>query len=264
MGDPPKRPPTKQFGVVVREENVAPLRDRIQTAQPVPRTQTPVAMPAPPPAAEVHERESSDDLEQVLHIDKLERERAQLLVQVQDANERAEAAELDAKRARTNAPTLSFPPPPVEPPPSEKPPRQPEPTKTRSIKPPLTLSEGLTRLAVGSGLFIAIAWNSFNSARIDKVKSVEQRVTLSEKERELEVEQRVLRDQSELQRWRAVHCYMGQLRGAIQRQGLDLPELPPGGIKVLKLAEEPNRPPQFVADGKCPEFPKLPPESPGR
>ena len=72
-----------------------------------------------------------------------------------------------------------------------------------------------------------------------------------------------LKSDRDLRRARAEYCYFKQIRGALQRQGLDLQSLPAGGVKALRLGDDdPNRPgvPRFVAEEKCPDYPPLPPE----
>lgn len=220
-------------------------------AQKLPRSRTPIGMPAPPPQAP--ERESYDDLEHIATVDRLERERAQLLVKLQDK-------ESENQKLREMAPTVIFPPPSIAPPNIErKPSIEVAPTSHRSDK--LLISQRLSHLATVLGVFVAIGWNAFNSYRgsPEKVEAVQTRLNQSEQQRTEEITARVLKDQREAQRWRAVVCWAKQLRGASQRQGLDLPTLPGGGVTALRLSQsDSSQPPAFVAAEKCPDFPPLP------
>lgn len=230
-------------------------------AAPVPRKQTPIAMPAPPAAVTIEEkdRESYDDLEQIARIDKVERERIQLLAKNQDL-------EQENRLLREMAPTHPFPPPSIPPPASAS-------TPTNSV-PPIDIKAlekqlrkgGWDTRAVKLGIFLAIVWNAFNSYRSlvpeKKVDNIQARVTQNEKLSEKEITERVLIDQRNLQALRAMQCWGRQLRGGFQRQGLELPSLPAGGITVFKVSDDPALPgpPKFVATEGCPEFPKLPPD----
>jgi hypothetical protein len=212
-------------------------------------------MPAPP--AEAPERESYDDLEHIATVDRLERERAELLAELQDK-------EAENRLLREMAPTVLFPPPSISPPPGEPSPPSFEaaPLPHRSDK--LLLSQRLSHFATGIGIFVAIGWNAFNSYRgtPEKVEAVQNRLNQSEQQRTEEITARVLKDQREAQRWRAVVCWAKQLRGASQRQGFDLPTLPGGGVTALRLDQgDPSKPPAFVAQEKCPDFPPLPPDT---
>lgn len=119
------------------------------------------------------------------------------------------------------------------------------------------------RGAVAVGVLLALAWNAFNSVRQrapeQKVAAVQERLQQNER---LSEQQALERDRN-LRRMRAIECWAKQLRGAVQRQGLDLQSLPPGGVTAFKLGDEdPNRPgpPRFVSVEKCPDFPPLPPD----
>jgi hypothetical protein len=263
--DPPQRKPSlPRFATKVIEQNEAPQL----VAKPVSRKQTEMGMPAPPPTAnEEHEaeRQSYDDIEQVARIDQLERERAQLLVKLQDK-------EQEVALLREIAPTVVFPPdstPPPAPVPS-KPPDEFELLKANleieKIEKTLVKS-GLARKAMAIGIFLAIGWNAFNSYRArlpeKKVDGLQARVTQNEQLTERDVTERVLEKQRTLQALRAFECWGKQMRGGFQRQGLDLPALPAGGITVYRIGDEdPNHPgpPKFIATEKCPDFPRLPPE----
>jgi hypothetical protein len=224
-------------------------------AYPLPRKQTPIGMPAPPaPSAE--KRRSHDDLEHVLEIERLERERAKLLVELQDSQQ-------ENRLLRETAPTVIFPPPSV--PPSDPKPRPRIEVTSETPAKRYALSHRLMQLATGFGIFIAIAWNAFNSYRSapEKVEALSAQARQSKRQREDEAVARALADRRTLEALRAAHCYFKQLRGASARQGLDLPSLPPGGVKALRLADDdPNRPgpPKFVAEEPCPPFPPLPPD----
>lgn len=245
MAEPPrkKRDPTPP-PINVVEENVAP---QLLKAQPVQRSRTPAGMLAPP--IEPPDRKSYDDLEHIATVDRLERERVELLA--------------ENRRLREQAPTFIFPPQSVPPSadPSEKPPIEVAPTPHPSEK--FRVHQRIKQIATGLGVGVAIAWNAFNSYRStpEKVEAVQTRLNQSEQQRTEEITQRVLKDQREAQRWRAVACWAKQLRGASQRQGLDLPSLPGGGVKALRLDQgDPSKPPAFVAEEKCPDFPPLPPD----
>lgn len=243
------------------------------TAQPVPRKQTSAGMPAPPPEAalvlEEGDRQSHDDIEHVLEVERIERERAELLAQNQDLKQ-------ENALLRETAPTVVFPPesiPPPAPVPS-KPPDEFELLKTnldiKNIEKVL-VKTGWARKATVVGVLLAMAWNAFNTYRSlvpeKKVDGLQARVTQNEQLSEKDITERVLEKQRTLQALRALECWGKQTRGGFQRQGLDLPSLPAGGIKALKLGDEdPNRPgpPRFIAEEKCPDFPKLPPEGAAR
>lgn len=241
----------------------------------VPRKPTPVAMPAPPAAP--LERESHDDLEHVMEVERIERERALLLVRLQDAEQAAEeanaakeAALLEASQLRV--PTVAFPPTSVPPPAPASPESNPSLIEIKTARDIKKLEKAIVgsrlgRGAVTVGIMLALAWNAFNSVRQrapeQKVAAVQERLQQNERLSGKELEAQVLDRERNLRRWRAVECWARQLRGASQRQGLDLPSLPPGGVTAFKLGDEdPNKPgpPRFVATEKCPDFPALPPD----
>lgn len=268
MGDPPK-PKLSQtrFATTVIEENAAPPHeDKLLTAKPVPRTHTPIGMPAPPAvAAEIErERESYDDLEHVLEVQKLERERAELLADLQDR-------EQENRRLREQLPTLVFPPQSVPP----AAPAEHSDEGLTDLKNTLDLeaiekkvaSSRAGKAAITIGVLVALAWNAFNYVRADvpaqKVEAMRARVAQNEQMSTKELEAQALDRDRALRRERAEYCYFKQIRGALQRQGLDLSSLPPGGVTVFRRGDDdPNRPgpPRFVAEEKCPDFPPLPPE----
>ncbi len=269
MRDPPKRQPSQnRFATTVIEQNSGPVRDGgVLVAPPVTRKSTQIGMPAPPVPS--GDRASHDDLDRVLEIERFERERAQLLVKLQDAEAAKEAAEREAEQLRT--PTAAFPPVSVPPPPNLP---SPVPSlieiKTEADIKKLEkyiVSSRLGRGAITVGILVALAWNGFNTARVrvpeQKVDAVQARQQQNERLSTKELEAQVLERQRNLQRMRAIECWARQLRGASARQGLDLPSLPPGGVTAYKLGDEdPNRPgpPRFIAVEKCPDFPELPPE----
>lgn len=243
---------------MVREE-VHRTSEALPTASAVPRKQTPIGMPAPPPTGiPGSDRRSRDDLEHLAEIDRLERSRAELLVKTQDL-------EQENRLLREIAPTQIFPPPSI--PPSNPDPKPKIKVEVDSLAPSkhYRLSQRLMHLATGLGIFVAIAWNAFNSYRSapEKVEALSAQAKQSKRQREDESVSRALADRRNLEALRALHCYAKQLRGASARQGLDLPSLPPGGVKALRLADDdPNRPgpPKFVAEEVCPKFPELPPD----
>jgi hypothetical protein len=267
LGDQPRRPGSTRLPITVTEENVAPQLEE-KVARPVPRVRTPVGMPAPPPTVIINDgdRQSRDDIERVAEIDRIERERAQLLVELQDVKQ-------ENRLLRETTPTVVFPPPPsIPPPPAHK--AAPasgdlkvfEDDGLKAIERAIVGSR-LGRAAIGLGVLIALAWNAFNMVRADepkqKTESLQARLSQTEQISTKDAEAQALERERNLRRWRATVCYMKQLRGAVARQGLDLPSLPPGGIKALRLGDEdPNRPgpPRFVAEEKCPDFPDLPPD----
>ncbi len=222
-------------------------------------------MPAPPPAPPDSDRQSHDDLDHVLEVERLERERAQLLVKLQDKEQETRDKDQEIRLLRETAPTVIFPPPSI--PPSDPKPKSK--IEVASSAPPkkYALSQRLVHLATGLGIFIAIAWNAFNTNRSapEKVEALRARAQQSEQQRQAEAVARALAEQRTLAALRVLHCYAKQLRGASARNGLDLPSLPPGGVRALKLdAEDPNRPPgapMFVAEEQCDKFPELPPET---
>lgn len=255
--DPPRRQPSQtRLPITVIEKNVAP---QLQTAQRVARKPTPVGMPAPPHVEE-QDRQSYDDIEHVAEVERLERERAQLLAELQDAKQ-------ENRLLRETAPTVVFPPPSI-PPPGE--PRAPkidsESPDIKAIEKAI-LKSRLGRTVIGIGVLVAIGWNAFNTVRstipLQKAEAVQARVAQNEQASTKDIEARTLERERAQQRDRAYYCFFKQLRGASARNGLDLPSLPPGGVRALKLADEdPNRPgpPRFVAEEKCPDLPPLPPE----
>lgn len=255
---PPRRQPSASRLPRVIEKDGREKRTSLPVAPPVARKQTPIGMPAPPANAPDSDRQSHDDLDHVLEIERLERQRAQLLAKTQDL-------EQENRLLRETAPTVIFPPPSV--PPSDPKPA-PKPKVEVASDPPskrYALSHRLTQLATGLGIFVAIAWNAFNSYRSapEKVEALDAQARQGKRQREEEAVARALADKRNLAALRALHCYAKQLRGASARQGLDLPSLPPGGVKALRLADDdPNRPgpPKFVAEEVCPEFPQLPPD----
>src|SRR5262245_31724080 len=108
MGDPPKRTPTapRLPRVVVEENAVPPRGDHLPVAAPIARKQTPIGMPAPPangPDSD-GDRQSHDDLEHVLEVERLERDRAKLLADLQDA-------QAENRLLREIGPAVVFPPP---------------------------------------------------------------------------------------------------------------------------------------------------------
>lgn len=246
MGDPPLRQPTNP-NISVREENVAPQV---------------VAKPQRPP---VPVRAGHDDAEQVRELEKLERERAALLVQLQDTKQ-------ENKLLREMAPTVVFPPPSI-PPPAKVPQVtvSSSPADIKAIE-KMIVGSKLGRSAIVVGILAALAGNAFNMVRQQvPIQKAEQAVARTQQNEQLSAQesaQLALERQRTLQALRAIKCWAQQTRGGFQRQGLDLTSLPPGGIRVLRLAEEdPNRPPKppiFIVDEKCPDFPELPPDSSAR
>jgi len=83
MADQEGRKPSQQLPQVVRPREE---RDGLPTAIPIGRKQTPIAMPAPPAG-------SHDDPASIRAIEEAERQRAQLLVELQEAKEKLDAAE---------------------------------------------------------------------------------------------------------------------------------------------------------------------------
>lgn len=256
MAEEPRKSSKSRFATTVIEKNeTMPAL----TAATMPRKETPVGMPAPPaPSAP---RTSSDDIERVQEQDRFERERVKLLLEKQELEE--ENARL-RKEQRTEVfpPVVSIPPPPAPPTVSSIPADEIEKIKKQIVK------SKMGRAAVTLGVLAALALGAFNSARvlvpIQKSEATQARLEQTEKVTEESLRRKLENDQRTLQALRALHCYAKQTRGGFQRHGLDLTSLPPGGIKVVRLAEEdPNRPagpPRFIVDEKCPDFPKLPPE----
>lgn len=253
MTEPSARKPSQRFAQTVVEENAAPShKDGLATTTAVPRKPTPVGMPAPPV-----NRQSHDDLDHVLQIEKLERERAQLLAHLQDT--KGELREAKTALLREKAPTAIFPPPSIPPPPNKKPDLKPDPPPA-----PAPVGHQLRAFATAAGIAFAIGWNAFNSYRSapEKVEAVQARVTQNEQTKSEDVKLQVLKDQRTMQALRALHCWGQQTRGAFARQGVDLSSLPPGGITVKRLDQgEPGKPPAFLVDEKCPDFPQLPPDT---
>ena len=263
MGEqPPRRLPSQTTRLPIVKDIVEPPA----VAKPVPRTRTPIGLPAPPhgSAEESDRRQSYDDLEQVLQVERLERERAKLLVDLQDAKDAQAAAERQARQLRT--PVAVFPPLSIPPP------AEPKSTGVESIDIDFKALEKtiarskLGRAAVGLGILVALGWNAFNSVRApspEKVAAVQERITQSDKARDDKLVQDALEKQRTLLALRAIYCWGKQLRGASARQGLDLPSLPPGGVTALRLDQgDPSKAPAFVAAEKCRDFPPLPPELP--
>ena len=121
--------------------------------------------------------------------------------------------------------------------------------------------------AIGLGVCAALALGAFNSARsiipIQKAEATQARLAQSEKVTEDQLRARIKQEEQTLAALRASNCYFKQIRGALQRQGLDLTSLPGGGIKVTRVADDdPNRvgAPRFIVEEKCPDFPQLPRE----
>ncbi len=255
--------------MIEQNEAPPPREDGLATAAPVPRKSTQAGMPAPPP--EPADRLSHDDLEHVLQLDKLERERAALLAQLQDSEELRGQVERERDRLREQAPVTIFPPESIRPGPPP-----PAAVQRAVIEGDIdriqkaVIKSKLGRGAITVGVTLALAWNAFNTMRLavptKKVEAVQARQAQTEQLSAKDIELRALESDRNYRRWRATYCYMKQVRGAIARQGLDLPSLPPGGVKALRLGDEDtNRPgpPRFVAEETCPEFPALPPETRG-
>lgn len=238
MGDPPRRRPTNP-NIRVREENVAPQ------------------VPRPDEA-----RVSLDDAEHVRELERLERERAQLLAKLKDA-------EQENKLLRETTPTVVFPPPSIPPPaavPASPVVTSSAPADIKAIEKAIIGSK-IGRRLVAIGIALGLIWNAFNTVRqqvpIQKAEQAAARTQQNEQLSAQESERLALERQRTLQALRAIRCWAKQTRGGFQRQGLDLTSLPSGGIRVLRVAQEdPNRPgpPTFIVDEKCPDFPELPPE----
>jgi hypothetical protein len=262
MADPPQRRPFSQtrLPITVIEENIAPPREeKLLVAAPVARKPTPVGMPAPPHDEE--ERQSYDDIEHVTLVDRLERERAQLLAELQDTKQ-------ENRLLRETAPTVVFPPPSIPPPPERQkaPVTESAPMDVKALEKAL-LHSRLGRGAVGLGILASFAWNAFNSvhaAAPERVDAVQARVSQSEQERDRKLVEDALERQRTLAALRALRCWGQQVRGALRRQGIDLQTLPAGGVTALRLDQgDPTKPPAFVVEEKCPDFPQLPPEASG-
>jgi hypothetical protein len=267
---PPRKPSQSRFATTVIEQNAGPVRDSgVLVAPPVARKPTPVGMPAPPPPP-IIDRASHDDIDHVLELERLERERAVLMVRLQESEQATASAQREAEQLRT--PTAAFPPVSVPPAPPQEPSTTPSLMEIKAAADIKSLekavvSSRLGRNAIVLGILLALAWNAFNSVRQrapeQKVAAVQERLQQNERLSGKELEAQVLERERNLRRWRAVECWARQLRGASQRQGLDLQSLPPGGVTALKLGDEdPNKPgpPRFVAGEKCPDFPALPPD----
>lgn len=267
MADIPRKVSQSRFATTVIEQHAGPVRDGgVLVAPPVARKPTPAGMPAPPPQPPpLVERASHDDIERVQEAERFDRERAALLVRLHDAEADAEAARREAEQLRV--PVASFPPQAAP----QGPPR-PSIAEIKLAKDIKTLERAVVgsrwgKTAIAIGVLLALAWNAFNSVRQkepeQKVQAVQERLRQNEQLSQSEIDARVIERLDNLQRMRALHCWAKQLRGATARQGLDLPSLPPGGVKALRLGDEdPNRPgpPRFVAEEKCPDFPPLPPD----
>lgn len=271
--DPERKPSQSRFATTVIEQNTGPIRDGgVLVAPPVARKPTPVGMPAPPP---VPVRPGShDDVERVLEVERLERERAQLLSQLQDAEQARSAAEAQVEQLKK--PTVAFPPVSVPPPAAKDPSQRPSIAEIKLAQDIKGMEKAIMasrwgRRAITTGVLLALVWNAFNSVRQrapeQKVAAVQERLQQNERLSSNVLEAQILERDRNLRRMRAMECWVRQLRGASQRQGLDLPSLPPGGVTVFKLGDEdPNRPgpPRFVAVEKCPDFPPLPPDVAGQ
>jgi len=255
-----RNPSQSRFAQTVIEQNVAPpSKEGMPVAPPVPRKQTPIGMPAPPAVEGDEDRQSHDDLDHVLEVQRLEKERALLLAELQDSRQ-------ENRLLRETAPTVVFPPPVSIPPAPPVPIVSEPPIDIKALQKALLKSRA-GRAAITLGILAALCWNAYNTVRVNvpikKAEAVQARVAQTEQLSAEEIKNRALESERNYQRWRAVYCYVKQLRGASARQGLDLPSLPPGGVKALRLGDDdPNRPgpPRFVAEEICPEFPALPPE----
>lgn len=226
------------------------------------RKPTPVGMPAPPA-----NRESHDDIESVMAMDRLERERVQLLLKKQELEDEKLVLETENARLRKEGRVEVF--PPISIPPSPNAPKiivsEAGDLDIEKLKKMVAKSPG-GRRAVVIGICAALAWNAFNTARsmipIQKSEATQARVEQNEKLSEEKIQRAYEKDRVTAQALRALHCYAKQTRGGFQRQGLDLTSLPPGGIKVVRVTEEdPNRPagpPSFIVNEKCEDFPHLP------
>jgi len=195
--------------------------------------------------------------------ERLERERAELLAELQDKAQ-------ENLRLREMTPTLVFPPQSVPPATVVESEEDLVDLKTsldiEAIEKRLASSR-LGKAAVAIGVLVALGWNAFNQVRADvpaqKVEAVRARLAQNEQMSSKELEAQAIERDRALRRERAEYCYFKQIRGAIQRQGLDLSSLPPGGVTAFRRGDDdPNRPgpPRFVAEEKCPDFPPLPPE----
>lgn len=266
MGDLTRKPSQSRFATTVVEQNAGPIRDGgVLVAPPVTRKATPVAMPAPPPTSVAPG--SHDDMERVLEVERLERERATLLAQLQEAQ--AEVAATKAEADQLRVPVASFPPEPKVPAAAAPTPSLLEIKNAADLKQlhKAVVRSSFGKTAVTFGILLALALNGYNLARTrapeQKVAAVQERLQQNEKLTTEELGIRIREHENNLRRMRALQCWVKQLRGASQRQGLDLPSLPPGGVTVFKMGDEdPNRPgpPRFVVVEICPDFPPLPPD----
>lgn len=213
-----------------------------------------------PPLSPRSNRKSHDDIESVMEMERLERERVQLLLQKQELEE--ENARL-RKEARVEVfPPLSIPPTPAPP----KIVSDANDLDIEKIKKSVAKSQW-GKGAIAVGVLAALALNAFNLARstvpIQKAEATQARVEQNERLSEEKIQKAYERDRVTMQALRALRCYAQQTRGGFQRQGLDLTALPPGGIKVVRVTDDdPNRPagpPRFIVNEKCEDFPQLPP-----
>lgn len=213
-----------------------------------------------PPRPALPNSPSSDDIERVEELDRLERERVKLLLEKQELEQ--ENARL-RKEGRTEVfPPISIPPAPVAPQIVISEAGDLDIAKLKK----LIARSPWGRRAVVVGILAALAWNAFNTARsmvpIQKSEATQARVEQNEKLSEEKIQKAFQKDQITMQALAALRCYAKQTRGGFQRQGLDLTSLPSGGIKVTRVGEEdPNRvgaQPRFIVEEKCPDFPKLP------
>lgn len=189
-------------------------------------------------------------------MDAWERERVLTLAEIQDLRQ-----ENDRLRQLAQ-PTIAFPPAPSVPPSGPKP----APATTATITDPPKRHARWKETAIGLGIAAAMGWNAFLShktlPKADKVDAVAARQKQNEQQAsERAVEEALARQERELL-VKVMRCWGQQLRGASQRNGLDLPSLPAGGITVKKLAaEDPNRPgaPAFIVADPCPQLPDTKP-----
>jgi len=255
-----RKPTQSRFATTVVEQHAGPVReDGVLTRKPAR-----VGMPPPLPV-----RQSHDDLERVMEAERHERERALLLVKLQDAEEAkqaaiAETAAANRKIAQLRTPAVAFPPASIPPPGNKR--VEAVDVDIRGLE-RVVLSSRLGRAAVALGILLALAWNAFNSVRAgvpeQKVEAVRERQKQNEQVTAQGLEVQSMERERNLRRMRAIECWAKQLRGASRRQGLDLPSLPSGGVTAYKVGDDdPNRPgpPRFVAVEKCPDFPPLPPD----
>lgn len=247
-------------------EGKAPPSEEIVSVSATARRATPIGMPAPPaPPPEPEDRQSYDDIEQIKEMERLERERAQLLAKAQDLQQENE-------RLREMMPVQVFPPPISVPPPDSVPSIEPGDDSAVDIKAieRAVVGSRLGRTAISIGVLVALAWNAFNSVRatvpMQKAEAVQARLAQNEQLSGKELQAQAIERYQRAQRDRATYCWFRQVRGALARQGIELPSLPPGGMTVLRLGDDdPNKPgpPHFMAQEKCTDYPPLPPEMPG-